>query len=471
MTQPRPQAYRPAPLAGLLLLAALLGGRAAGGEAQLVPPDPASFRAYDQPSDEGNTIGVEWGRSPSEAPDVFYLLEIATPEDAEEGQFKTIRLPSQANLKSEKPEYFGFGEENRRVHYYGVVPANYYPPERKDIRPPRMLPEEEWDEPEKPEVDPADAVRVAYLHTIENKRLREERRRINGQVYCFRLAIVREGGEPVYVTEDGEPKVVAAQAEANLFKHYKLNVLVFSVLFCGVVLAFIGVARRNPNLFIRRIAGLEAVDEAIGRATEMGRPILFVHGLGALDELATLAALNILGRVCRRAAQFGTRVRVANWNPLVLAVSQETAEQAYTQAGRPDAYSPDDVTLVASNQFSYVAAVSGIMVRERPATIFIIGKFFAESLLLAETGASTGAIQIAGTDSYTQLPFFVTTCDYTLMGEELYAASAYLTRQPMMIGSLRGQDVGKAILMGLLVVGSVVASTGSLWVAHLLKAF
>ena len=83
------------------------------------------------------------------------------------------------------------------------------------------------------------------------------------------------------------------------------------------------------------------------------------------------------------------------------------------------------------------------MLREKPAAIFLQGTFYAESLILAETGNSVGAIQIAGTDSEHQLPFFIAACDYTLIGEELYAASAYLSREPMLLGSLRGQDWGQ----------------------------
>jgi hypothetical protein len=102
------------------------------------------------------------------------------------------------------------------------------------------------------------------------------------------------------------------------------------------------------------------------------------------------------------------------------------------------------------------------MVREQPGAIFLLGSFAAESLLLAENGASTGAIQVAGTDAYTQLPFFITTCDYTLIGEELYAASAYLSREPRLLGSLRGQDVGKAFLMLVIVVVPVIL-TVAVW--------
>ena len=80
------------------------------------------------------------------------------------------------------------------------------------------------------------------------------------------------------------------------------------------------------------------------------------------------------------------------------------------------------------------------MVREKPGANLLLGMFYAESLVLAETGASVGAIQIAGTDAISQLPFFVTACDYTIIGEELYAASAYIGREPTLLGSLKGQD-------------------------------
>jgi len=106
--------------------------------------------------------------------------------------------------------------------------------------------------------------------------------------------------------------------------------------------------------------------------------------------------------------------------------------------------------------------VDGIMLRKKPAANFFMGAYFAEALLLTETGASTGAIQIAGTDSDHQLPFFVTTCDYTLIGEELYAASAYLSREPVQVGTLLGQDIGKGLILCILVAGTALATLGAL---------
>ena len=86
-----------------------------------------------------------------------------------------------------------------------------------------------------------------------------------------------------------------------------------------------------------------------------------------------------------------------------------------------------------------------------------IGMFWAESLILAETGAMSGAVQIAGTDAISQLPFFITACDYTLIGEELYAASAYLSREPVLLGAIKGQDYSKALILVLIVVGTLLA--------------
>lgn len=275
----------------------------------------------------------------------------------------------------------------------------------------------------------------------------------NDRTYYFHVDAWR--GEQVAESQ----ALAQARAEENLFNWSKLNNFAVGVTFSLIILGCIALARRR-NLYIRRIAGLEALDQALGRATEMGKPVLFMHGLQTMDNVSTIAAVNILGRVARRTAAYDTALRVANNDPVVMAVSQEVVKEAYLEAGRPDAYNPDSVYLAATEQFAYAAALEGVMVRDRPAAHIMMGYFYGEALLLAETGSTTGAIQIAGTDSYTQLPFFVTTCDYTLMGEELYAASAYLSREPRLLGSLKGQDLGKAILIAVLVGGALLATCG-----------
>jgi hypothetical protein len=133
-------------------------------------------------------------------------------------------------------------------------------------------------------------------------------------------------------------------------------------------------------------------------------------------------------------------------------------KSGYLHAGRADQYDPDSVRFISPEQFAYVAAVTGLMLRDRPAAHIFMGAFFAESLLLAETGFSTGAIQVAGTANVHQLPFFVVACDYTLIGEELFAASAYLSGEPKLVGSLKGADLIKVVIIAVVIVGCVLES-------------
>jgi hypothetical protein len=282
-----------------------------------------------------------------------------------------------------------------------------------------------------------------------------------GTVYRYRVLAI--AGPDTAASELSE----YIQGKPEWFHTGRINVLIAGILFIGLVFFFTARARRGAKLFVRRISGLDAVDEALGRATEMGRPILFLPGMHGMDDIATIAACNIMGEVAKRTAQYGTPLIVPNRDPIVYTVAREIVKEAYTQAGRPDAFNPDSVYFVTDNQFAYAAAVDGIMVRERPATNFLMGYYYAESLILAETGASTGAIQIAGTDSVTQLPFFITACDYTLIGEELYAASAYLSREPLLLGGIKGQDYGKAIIVAVLLLATIAALAANLPVKRL----
>lgn len=278
-----------------------------------------------------------------------------------------------------------------------------------------------------------------------------------GKLYSYFVSALSSSAEtPSVRTAPMEP-------QREWLNYELLNVLIMALVLGGAVILFIETARRGKKLFVRKIAGLEAVDEAIGRATEMGRPILFIPGILDMDDVQTLAALTILGRVARVIADYDTKIFMPVSRSLVMTAGRETIKASYQAAGRPDVYSDDMVTYITDEQFGYVAAVDGIMVREKPATCFLLGAFFAESLILAETGNSVGAIQIAGTARPAQLPFFIAACDFTLIGEELFAASAYLSGEPKQMGALKGQDVGKAIAMAAILIGVLMATIGDAW--------
>lgn len=378
-----------------LIFLLLLGGVFSNPAQSLQPQE--RFEAFDTPNDAGGSITLTWPRSSSVPAGEVYLVSVAIAPD---GPFyPAAEVDAAGDLASGD-------EEDPNLHFALV---------REFLVGEQKVP-------------------------LENNR-----------PYYFRLGLRGAG------LDFPGGSTVEAEARGNLFNWLKLNNLILGTAFSLIILCAIALARRRA-LYIRRIAGLEALDEALGRATEMGRAVLFIHGLREMEQISTIAAVNILGRIARRTAEFDTALRVANSNPVVMAVSQETVKEAYLEVGRPDAYNPDNIFVAGTDQFSYAAAVEGMMMRERPAAHIMMGYFYAESLLLAETGSTTGAIQIAGTDAFTQLPFFVTTCDYTLLGEELYAASAYLSREPRLLGSLKGQDIGKGVLIVVIVLGTLLAS-------------
>jgi hypothetical protein len=250
------------------------------------------------------------------------------------------------------------------------------------------------------------------------------------------------------------------QSRGQWFHTGKVPVLGFVLMFFAFTLTFVQMAKKGANLYVRPLSGIEAVDDAIGRATEMGRPILYLLGIGTATEVATIASFSILGRVSKRVAEYQTPIIVPCYDPIVMAVAQEVVKSSYLDAGRADDYRQESVFFVTNYQFAYVAAVNGIMLRERPATNVYMGKFMAESLLLAETGTLAGSIQIAGTDEIAQIPFFIVACDYTLIGEELYAASAYLGREPVLLGSLKAQDLAKVVIMAVALIGMLGTALG-----------
>jgi len=372
----------------------------AGSQQAIAPPQ--NLRVVDTPSDSGGGLIVLWSEADYDAPEVRYQILV------------------------------GEGAEKRMVAEF---PANSH--YVRDVKWPW------WARVERPDV---------HQFNLKSGKGLELK---NGTSYAVTLAVVKG-------TERVEAPPLRAIPGPNWVNWNQMNNLLLVLLFGAVVLGSIRTAKQR-DIFLRRIPGLDAVDEAIGRATELGKPILYLTGAGDMSEPATIAAAVILGRVAKRVAAYETDLLVPHRDPIVMAVCQEITKQSYLEAGKPDVFKEDSNFFITTDQFSYTAAVDGIMLRRKPAANFFMGSYFAEALLLTETGASTGAIQIAGTDSDHQMPFFVTTCDYTLIGEELYAASAYLSREPIQVGTLRGQDLGKGFILVVLALGTILATVGVLF--------
>ncbi|CUS37244.1 conserved membrane hypothetical protein [Candidatus Nitrospira nitrosa] len=365
---------------------------------------PQEVRVFDTPNDGGESLTVQWAPLPTDGPDVRFQVLVGDASTTD---------PQKLTVVAEFPSNAKYVKDVKTAWWTRTA-------------------EKTWHQ-----------AMVKSTKGLEVK---------NDQPYAVAVAAMQADQRLFSAVQVATPT-------ANWFNWNQLNNLIIGLSFGGLVFFAITYAKRH-EIFLRRIPGLDAVDEAIGRATELGKPILYLTGAHDLHDPSTIAAAVILGKVAKRAALYETELMVPHREPITMAVCQEITKQAYLEAGKPDLFKEDANFFITSDQFSYTAAVDGIMLRKKPAANFFMGHYFAESLLLTETGASTGAIQIAGTDADHQLPFFVTTCDYTLIGEELYAASAYLSKESVQIGTLRGQDIGKAVILAALAVGTVLATVG-----------
>ncbi len=399
----RRRASRPGAFALVAVAVALLMLPVSGAEGATLAP-PEDCRAFDMPDDAGGAVGITWKASPGGAKDLRY--QVFAAHQAGGPFIKVAEVSANSSYAADRKAPWWAWAGGRDRHFVLVRSSQVFPLE-------------------------------------------------NGKTAYFKVALT-DG------TQTAEAPAEAATPDGNYFNWGKLNNFLLMLVLGAIILASVHQARRGREFFVRRIPGLDAVDEAIGRATEMGRPILYLTGSEDMGSVSTIAATVVLGEVAKRAASYGTDVKVPHRDPIVMAVCQEVHKEGCMAAGRPDAYKEDSNFFITTDQFSYTAAVDGIMLRERPAANFYLGSYYAESLLLAETGASIGAIQIAGTDSDAQLPFFITACDYTLIGEELYAASAYLSRERVLLATLRGQDVGKAIFLVAMVAGAALALAAAL---------
>jgi len=358
----------------------------------------------DMPYDVGGTALLKWDVRPTDNPDVMYQIYVSSLETG--GWIKADEFPADTRTGKDIELPFWAWNASVKEHVVKVELPNYF-----------------------------------------------GEARTTGPVFNFKVVTIKD-------KKSFDSGIVSGKTASNWFRLDRLNNLLLLVTIITVFFWAVSHAKRK-GLFIRRIAGLDAIDEALGRATEMGKPVYYVPGIGGMSGISTIASTFILGEVSKKVAQYDTQIKVPHYDPIVMTVCKEVVKQSFLEAGRPDSYRDDINQFISQDQFSYAASVDGMISREKPAAIFFMGYFMAESLLLAEVGATSGAIQIAGTDQESQLPFFFTACDYTLIGEELYAAGAYLSKEPMLMSALKVQDFGKLVVMVSVFFGIILVAVGA----------
>jgi hypothetical protein len=220
-------------------------------------------------------------------------------------------------------------------------------------------------------------------------------------------------------------------------------------------------ASRGEVPKLRVPPALKAVDEIVGRATEMGRPITYCTSYVGLMyssmALQNLAGIAVLGHMAKLAAEYDAEIIGCFATGDLQLVAEDVVRENYIAAGKPE--KEVDMRFLTPMEYAYASATMGIMRREKIAGNVMLGAIAGENVLWGATAAELGAIQLGGM-AISQVCFFVALCDYVLIGEELYAAGAVLSEDETLISALASEDIGKFILLGLTLLGALLASVG-----------
>ena len=120
----------------------------------------------------------------------------------------------------------------------------------------------------------------------------------------------------------------------GIWKEGYFTSCIFIFAFIAIVYYYLRRARAGlPIPEIRKIPGLEAVDEAIGRATEMGRPVHFTPGSVGFDSPFCI----LRGAGSRGQALCPVRHPRHRHHPqlIIQAVLDEIVRSSFLEAGRP----------------------------------------------------------------------------------------------------------------------------------------
>jgi hypothetical protein len=247
--------------------------------------------------------------------------------------------------------------------------------------------------------------------------------------------------------------------------------LFFMIIIWSVAVIYIYVVG-GDKFNLKRMVAIDAIDEAIGRAEEMGRPVVMNIGGGGLlrGEYAppTMAGLTVLGHVAGITARLGTELIAPMYSSggvETIPVATEIIRDAYMAEGAIERFHPEDMIRFLPVQASVMALAD----RERPAANLMIGYFWHESMIWAEAFGRVGAIQIGGTTNLYQIPFFAGACDYVLIGEEIYPVSAYISKDPKIKATIAGQDTFKWVSIILMILGVILTTLGNDWLSGLLS--
>jgi hypothetical protein len=216
----------------------------------------------------------------------------------------------------------------------------------------------------------------------------------------------------------------------------------------------------------RPLPALDTLRLALGRGAETGQAVHVSPGastIGAADgSRATtaelVAGLLVAERVAGEAALNGAPILVSSGDVVAHLALRGSVRQAYQVAGQAQDYDPARVQLLAHHDdLAYATGVTTLYGRQPLEASATIGGFGQEYLLIGEDGAQRGLPQVAGTTGSVALPLMMLSTPATLVGEEIFAAEAYLAPAGPAQARLLTQDTLRTAVIVLLLAGFVYA--------------
>jgi hypothetical protein len=204
---------------------------------------------------------------------------------------------------------------------------------------------------------------------------------------------------------------------------------------------------------LRRLQAVDAIEEIIGRCVEMGAPAWYLMDnvqMTSPSVLApTVAAFQILAYTARMAARLGAKFFVPVTQGLAYSIANDIVEEAYKAEGKPEEFDPFGTVMYLPSGADRMYIINN-MWSQKVAGVFFLGSWYHKAVIFTENAA----------DTTHNIPFLVAICDYSIIGEELYALGAYVSQDPTQTASLAGQDIGKYIALILILLGSILATVG-----------
>jgi hypothetical protein len=240
---------------------------------------------------------------------------------------------------------------------------------------------------------------------------------------------------------------------------YPWIALLLALIMAGLILVFSLILRGRWPVF-RDLPGYDAVITNLGQTVEAGTRIHValgegeIIGPGAEAELAGLAALSKVSQ----AANVSDRPPVAtSGDGITSLLSQDVMYTVYRQMRAEERFDEDMGRLAGLGPSGYTAGAVGTASLEKVSATLIIGAMGPEAALIADSGTRRGSVVAAVTDPVGQAAVYATT-DHPLLGEELFAAGAYLKVHPAHAASLQAQDAVRWIAVGAVLLGAVIST-------------